>query len=238
MIHPTITFVSPLSSNKQTTCECADRLASELSIELEQVDTVSELFPLLSNPDYHTTIISIDVERLINRKDGLDILDIINTLSTLIKCTVERTGGGRPIKRATKICVLISDQSDPKLVRQLMLMPDIFLGTLMSGTWTYEMVRDNIARNLAGDFSVPKHVLELVKPKRGSIVRKLTIELTPREQQILQLIQDRGASNKVIAKMLSISESTVKLHIGKVLKKYGCKNRTQLALFSKRSAEV
>ena len=51
--------------------------------------------------------------------------------------------------------------------------------------------------------------------------------------QILNLIKERGASNKVIAKTLNITESTVKLHVGIVLKKFGVKNRTQLALFSK-----
>ena len=57
--------------------------------------------------------------------------------------------------------------------------------------------------------------------------------MTPRQEQIHTLISTRGASNKVIAKTLNISESTVKLHVSAVLKKYGVKNRTQLALFSK-----
>jgi DNA-binding NarL/FixJ family response regulator len=64
------------------------------------------------------------------------------------------------------------------------------------------------------------------------------IKLTPRESQILTLIQDRGVSNKIIAKMLHITESTVKLHITHIFKKYGVKNRTQLALFSKGNTEV
>lgn len=234
----TITFVSPILINKPTTCECANRLEKELDITIEQIGTVQELFPLLSDPAYNTDIISIDLENLVDRKDGLDVFDIINTLSILIKCTVQRVAGGKPVKRESKICVLVSDTTNPKMIRQLMLMSGIFLGTLLGRTWTYEMVKNGIVKNLAGDYSTPKHILELVKAKRGSIVKKSLIELTPREQQILTLIQERGASNKTIAKILDISESTVKLHIGKVLKKYGCKNRTQLALFSKRPAEV
>jgi two-component system nitrate/nitrite response regulator NarL len=47
------------------------------------------------------------------------------------------------------------------------------------------------------------------------------------------MVTNRGASNKMIAKTLNISESTVKLHIGTILKKFGVRNRTQLAIFGK-----
>jgi DNA-binding NarL/FixJ family response regulator len=67
----------------------------------------------------------------------------------------------------------------------------------------------------------------------GSVKRKTTmsgIKLTPRQLQILHLIKTRGASNKMIARQLKISESTVKVHVGAILKKYGVANRTQLAV--------
>lgn len=56
------------------------------------------------------------------------------------------------------------------------------------------------------------------------------IGLTNRQQQIADIVCNRGISNKVIAKMLDITESTVKLHMTTILKKYGVRNRTQLAL--------
>jgi DNA-binding NarL/FixJ family response regulator len=233
MSNQTITFVSPIFKDRQYICGWAERLEAELSIKIKQVSHVSELFPLLSDPSYNTDIIAIDLDRLINRKDGLDIFDIIHTLSTLIKCTVHRTSGGKPVKRETKISVLVNDCTDPKLIRQIMLLPDVFLGMLMSGTWSYNLVKENIIRNLNGDYSPSKQILDLIKSNKCKAIKKSTINLTPRECQILTLIQERGVSNKTIARMLDISESTVKLHIGKVLKKYGCKNRTQLALFSK-----
>lgn len=81
----------------------------------------------------------------------------------------------------------------------------------------------------------PKHILEQLPgaKKTSSKTKSGEIKLTPRQEQILTLIRERGASNKVIAKTLNITESTVKLHVGIVLKKFGVKNRTQLALFSK-----
>jgi len=80
----------------------------------------------------------------------------------------------------------------------------------------------------------PKHILdELPGAKKPAVKVQTEINLTPRQEQILHLIQERGASNKTIAKTLHITESTVKLHVGIVLKKFGVKNRTQLALFGK-----
>ena len=62
---------------------------------------------------------------------------------------------------------------------------------------------------------------------------EVKITLTPRQQQILDIIVTRGVSNKNFARMLHISESTVKLHMSSILKKFGVRNRTQLALFAK-----
>lgn len=81
----------------------------------------------------------------------------------------------------------------------------------------------------------PKHIIEqLPGAKKLNRVKPGEIKLTPRQEQILHLIRERGLSNKVIAKTLNITESTVKLHVGLVLKKFGVKNRTQLAVYSKK----
>jgi DNA-binding NarL/FixJ family response regulator len=82
----------------------------------------------------------------------------------------------------------------------------------------------------------PKQILDKLSGSKRTtdIAKPGQIKLTQRQQQILDLIRERGASNKVIAKTLNISESTVKLHVGIVLKKFNVKNRTQLALFSKK----
>jgi len=61
---------------------------------------------------------------------------------------------------------------------------------------------------------------------------KNEIRLTPRQQQIFKLVSTRGVSNKVIAKTLKISESTVKAHVSAILKAYGVRNRTQLAVLA------
>ena len=57
----------------------------------------------------------------------------------------------------------------------------------------------------------------------------MTIKLTKREQEIFDLLKV-GMSNKQIAGRINISESTVKLHVGKILKKYGARSRQHLIL--------
>jgi two-component system nitrate/nitrite response regulator NarL len=55
--------------------------------------------------------------------------------------------------------------------------------------------------------------------------------LSPRELQILRLIVN-GASNKVIARELDISEATVKVHLKGLLQKVQANNRTQAAVWA------
>jgi two-component system, NarL family, response regulator LiaR len=58
-------------------------------------------------------------------------------------------------------------------------------------------------------------------------------ELTPREQEVLDLI-GRGYANKRIALELGIAEKTVKTHVTHVLAKLGVSDRTQAALYAAR----
>jgi DNA-binding NarL/FixJ family response regulator len=55
-----------------------------------------------------------------------------------------------------------------------------------------------------------------------------TEELTPRELDVLEQIV-HGKNNKDIATELRISETTVKIHINRLLDKLGVTNRTQAA---------
>lgn len=56
--------------------------------------------------------------------------------------------------------------------------------------------------------------------------------LSPREAEILAEI-GHGASNKVIARKLSIAESTVKIHVQHLLRKLDVSSRVQLAVIAK-----
>lgn len=58
----------------------------------------------------------------------------------------------------------------------------------------------------------------------------LAMDLTAREQEVLQLIAD-GNSNKMIGYHLGITEGTVKVHVKNVLQKLGLRSRVEAAIW-------
>ncbi|MBS0467833.1 MAG: response regulator transcription factor [Proteobacteria bacterium] len=56
-------------------------------------------------------------------------------------------------------------------------------------------------------------------------------QLSPREEEVLREIA-RGASNKEIARQLSIAETTVKIHVQHILRKLGLSSRVQAAVYA------
>jgi DNA-binding NarL/FixJ family response regulator len=60
---------------------------------------------------------------------------------------------------------------------------------------------------------------------------KSVTSLTAREKGVLRCIV-QGASNKMIAREIDISEGTVKVHVKAILRKIGASNRTQAAIWA------
>jgi len=204
--------------------------------KITRLNTIAEVFPILSNCQLQVDFLAIDVEYMCALEKP-NYFEIINTIKTLIGYTVYRPeDGGKPIKRNTKLLGLVGDKTDTKLIKDLLKLVDGFL-VKMGGNIGFDDVTNNFNNIIKNDLSLPKVVSDRLKKNNKLIkltVKKNTneISLTPRQQQIYSLVSTRGASNKVIAKTLNISESTVKLHVSAILKKYGVRNRTQLAVFA------
>lgn len=193
---------------------------------------LQDLFPKLSNPLFCVDFIIIDVEFLQNFADS-NPYAVISTLKTLSNSTLWRNlnMGGRTQKRSTKIVGAVSDTSSISLIKEMMPLVD-GLCIRKSNKWTTEMSLECQRQMICENITIPKQIqnmLRKVKPNKKSD----TIKLTPRQRQVFAMVSKSGASNKVIARSLNISESTVKLHVGAILKKYGLRNRTQLAVFVK-----
>jgi len=85
---------------------------------------------------------------------------------------------------------------------------------------------------LGGGTFFPPHVLD--RPSRDSAQADTrqggaVHSLTPRQLDVLALLRE-GKSNKLIARELSMCESTVKVHVRQIMRKLGAANRTQAAL--------
>ena len=59
---------------------------------------------------------------------------------------------------------------------------------------------------------------------------KPKLHLSARQHQIFNIIVTRGLTNKQIGQMLNITDSTVKIHVGIILKRFGLQSRSQLII--------
>jgi DNA-binding NarL/FixJ family response regulator len=88
--------------------------------------------------------------------------------------------------------------------------------------------------NLDGPISVKEAVTNIALPGSGAPLERAT--LTTRETLVLEWIC-RGKPNKLIAYELGVCESTVKMYVGRLMRKVKVTNRTELALFGERLRE-
>jgi NarL family two-component system response regulator LiaR len=91
---------------------------------------------------------------------------------------------------------------------------------------------DTIQAAARGEVRLGAEVTQrLVTGIAGGAERQPEQDLTEREMEVLRCIA-RGRSNKEIGVDLSISEKTVKSHVGAILDKLGLADRTQAALYA------
>lgn len=84
-------------------------------------------------------------------------------------------------------------------------------------------------KDLLGIAATPGE-LELAQPGRrprdDDLVHEALSAMTPRQMQVLRMLM-RGLPNKEICRELGLSENTVKIHIGAVLRALRARNRTE-----------
>jgi len=88
---------------------------------------------------------------------------------------------------------------------------------------------------MSGEKVLPGSLADVLASNYDFISSKLSndqVDLTERERQILQCLVN-GDSNKVIARMMDITEGTVKVHLKTVMRKIAARNRTQAALWAR-----
>ena len=225
--------------NKNISKDILQILVNDLNLQCAHLNTISELFPLLSNPNFIADYISIDLNCLtnfVNTNPAIDEYAILNTLNTLIGSTVYRNAAGKTSKRTTKLGINIGENIDFNKIKNLTALPEVkFVSLSPTITTKYNIadVEESVITVLSGDSKMSKKVHSLVTKSKGVAPATGGINVTTRQKQILSLITERAASNKVIARTLGITESTVKLHMSALLKKYGVRNRTQLAIFAR-----
>lgn len=173
--------------------------------------------------EYKPDAVLIDTSTLYYKQEKIQLVEDLDTIATVVEClkncnildtipniflTVDHSISAKQI-RAILTCPIVNGIIFPEDIKLLI-----------------EYIEYHPEENKC---LLPDSIIEMLESANK---KNLGVDLTPRQKEILAIIQLRGASNKVIARMLNITESTVKLHITSILKKYKVRNRTQLALFS------
>lgn len=162
-------------------------------------------------------------------KYSIDIHEAIAMVENMITMSYYDfcVGSSRP-----KIIVVIDRDISYSTVKALRKEPSVLGGVSFGNV---EDTAKAFGSLLAGKSWWPMEVMRKLPGAPEKKVKKHSGEiiLTDRQADIFKLISQRGLSNKKIAQVLGISESTVKVHVSAILKTYRVRNRTQLALSAK-----
>lgn len=128
-----------------------------------------------------------------------------------------------------KARALFAEHRGRIVAQQISLMPmNVRLDAWMSYLRLFLQGQTHISTGLIGPADDPSAA------PRSHFTSPALQKLTTREAEILALAA-QGAQNKIIASQLKISEHTVKLHMHRVIRKLGVRNRTEAAHFLLRS---
>jgi DNA-binding NarL/FixJ family response regulator len=135
-----------------------------------------------------------------------------------------------------KILVLSGQQDPRNVMRVLQLGAAGFVPKSMASDTLLAAVKFV----LSGGVYIPADLLEEVNrvamigtPERPREVGATRIELTERQEQVLQLLA-RGAPIKIICRELGLSEGTVKTHVTAIYRAFNASNRTEALLAARR----
>lgn len=183
----------------------------------EFIPDIDSLYSNLCVPKNNVNLIGISLPGLYSYHNE-DPWQVIHTIEVILKATSSE---------ASIIGGAYSD-ADISQVKDFLSLSTRCLGIYPAGLdFTKEEKITALQKLNLKQSYIPKKIQDRLIPKKH---KTNEIKLTHRQEQILNMIVSRGASNKIIARSLGISESTVKLHVAKLLQKYCVKNRTQLAL--------
>jgi DNA-binding NarL/FixJ family response regulator len=148
---------------------------------------------------------------------------------------VEATRQVLQVRPQTQVVVLTSFSDRDRILAAL---DAGAIGYLLKDVDPAELVR-GVRTAAAGESPLhPKAARSLLASRiegRDPVRERPAVELTPREEQVLDLLR-QGLANKQIARLLGISQATVKAHLTSVFQRIGVADRVQAAVWAERRA--
>jgi DNA-binding NarL/FixJ family response regulator len=209
---------------------CADHVTdhvqhvvnSEMRAHVDTFRSWPTLLRSMVMPTFTQDVLILDIQVLTD-SDQVHIMDRVQCLHTIRQIAQNPD---------LKLCVAVNSHVHPDLVRPLTKMVGVHgIMPIPSQGFTYDHLLTGLREVLQGVWHVPDLIHQKIY-KTAPVHAPTSNKLTDRQMEILDLVVKQGASNKVIANRLKITEGAVKHHVGKLLKKYGLRNRTELAALS------
>lgn len=180
--------------------------------------------------------------------DGVEAVDLVRRLSPdvlLLDLNMPRLGGLDALAEvirttpSIRIIILAASIDRREILKALKLGARGIVVKAAATELLYKCIHAVVAGEVwVGRDSVPELVDALQEFDTGSKTRTfLFASLTERERQIVAAIAG-GASNRDVARTLSVSEQTVKNHLSRIFEKCGVSNRTELAVLASADAKV
>ncbi|ADL51253.1 response regulator [Clostridium cellulovorans] len=176
-------------------------LANEKNIEeVKEASNIEEALNIIKNEEIEIAIIDL----VLNKEDGLDIIAKAKELGLGTKFILLSSSiSQEDFKRASKLGV------DGYILKEAFVEDILYAISIISRGMKY-------------------YYSEVLKQNGQLDQNSMINQLTEREKDVLTEIR-KGLSNEEIAKVLYISEHTVKKHVSNILSKFNLSNRTQVA---------
>jgi len=129
----------------------------------------------------------------------------------------------------TAVVMLTADQAEEQMLRAVQIGAR---GYLLKDIDPENLIQE-LRKVMQGEMVFPQAFL--LRQVKSNLVRQLKreagneVELTAREQEVLQLVTD-GLTDREVGGQLSVSENTVKNHMKSIRKKLGVSNRVQATM--------
>lgn len=201
----------------------------ELRITMDRCEHWMQLLSKLQLPNYRTHVVIIDLAVLTSQPRS-SIMDMINCVHTVRRSVAKHAD--------VKLYVAVAADADLSVVRQVLKMPGVhgLCPMLTQGFDTHD-VKLAIQHMCLQQTHIPHHIQKRLHDSKQAPHKKTThTKLTRRQTEILSLLTVHAASNKVIANRLKISEGSVKAHVTNLLRKFGLRSRTELAVHNPKVA--
>jgi len=148
---------------------------------------------------------------------GREVLDaVMDAFRTGVLACLDRSASPEDLVYAIRAAARGRQYASPRLVR-----------VLVEGVARLRDVASGFEEAVVHAMAAPPAAAASAYPGAESPRHRLTA----REREVLSLVA-RGKSNREIARMLSISEKTVKNHVSNLLHKLGADRRTQAAIWA------